>query len=249
MNFKRRARAENSRAHFRISPSLGALALTSMALIGSQPAEIAFADTRPAASPTGGHAAPASPGTPEDRRIGGRLSDRTSFGRDAIRARGRVSGAGAARIRVSLAVRRPGQRRWRTVAAVRAAGGDKFTIVWRRATPGRYLTKISAVVAGKRVSDRLGAAFVFRRGFASWYGPGFYGNRTACGGRLTATVVGVAHRSLPCGTRVTFHLKGRTVTARVIDRGPFARGRTWDLTPALKRKLRFGSTGVVNATG
>jgi rare lipoprotein A len=64
----------------------------------------------------------------------------------------------------------------------------------------------------------------------SWYGYGFYGNRTACGYELTRTIIGVAHRTLPCGTMVTFRYNGRTVTAPVIDRGPYVAGRTWDLT-------------------
>jgi hypothetical protein len=55
----------------------------------------------------------------------------------------------------------------------------------------------------------------------TWYGPGFYGNRTACGQRYTRYVVGVAHRTLPCGTMVQFRWHGRTAVAPVIDRGPY----------------------------
>ena len=64
----------------------------------------------------------------------------------------------------------------------------------------------------------------------SWYGPNFYGNGMACGGKLTKELVGVAHRTAPCGTRVTFRYKGRTLTVPVVDRGPYVAGRTWDLT-------------------
>lgn len=65
----------------------------------------------------------------------------------------------------------------------------------------------------------------------SWYGPGFYGNRTACGVVvLQKDTIGVAHRSLPCGTRVTFRHDGKTVVTRVIDRGPYVAGRIFDLT-------------------
>ena len=56
----------------------------------------------------------------------------------------------------------------------------------------------------------------------TWYGPGFYGNRTACGVRYTRRIVGVAHRTLPCGTLVEFKWHGITAVAPVIDRGPFA---------------------------
>jgi hypothetical protein len=65
----------------------------------------------------------------------------------------------------------------------------------------------------------------------SWYGPGFYGNRTACGVVvLEKDTIGVAHRTLPCGTRVTFRHNGKTVVTRVIDRGPYVAGRIFDLT-------------------
>jgi hypothetical protein len=56
----------------------------------------------------------------------------------------------------------------------------------------------------------------------TWYGPGFYGNRTACGQRYTRTIIGVAHKTLPCGTLIQFRWGGITAYARVIDRGPYA---------------------------
>jgi len=67
---------------------------------------------------------------------------------------------------------------------------------------------------------------------ASWYGPGFYGNRTACGQTYTPEIIGVAHRTLRCGTLVTLEYRGRTMTVPVIDRGPYIAGRTLDLSYA-----------------
>jgi hypothetical protein len=66
----------------------------------------------------------------------------------------------------------------------------------------------------------------------SWYGPDFYGKRTACGLAMTQTLQGVAHRSLPCGTLITFRnpANGRSITLPVVDRGPYVSGRQWDLT-------------------
>src|SRR6266545_2545909 len=51
----------------------------------------------------------------------------------------------------------------------------------------------------------IGAAPVQADGIvlASWYGPGFYGNRTACGQLYTPEILGVAHLTLPCGTLLT----------------------------------------------
>jgi rare lipoprotein A (peptidoglycan hydrolase) len=66
---------------------------------------------------------------------------------------------------------------------------------------------------------------------ATWFGPGFYGQTTACGQTLTPAVVGVANRTLPCGTLVKFSYHGHALTAPVIDRGPYAHnGASWDLT-------------------
>ena len=80
----------------------------------------------------------------------------------------------------------------------------------------------------------------------SWYGPGFYGNKGACGlvpGGIQKDTVGVAHRTLPCGTKVTFRYNGRTVTTMVIDRGPYVAGRIWDMTHGLCVVLDHCFTG------
>jgi rare lipoprotein A len=66
---------------------------------------------------------------------------------------------------------------------------------------------------------------------ATWFGPGFYGQKTACGQTMSPVIVGVASRTLPCGTLVLVNYKGHRLTVPVIDRGPFAHnGATWDLT-------------------
>lgn len=80
---------------------------------------------------------------------------------------------------------------------------------------------------------------------ATWYGPGLYGNQTACGKVLRPTTLGVASRSLPCGTKVTFGYHGHYAVARVIDRGPFAHGASFDLTNATAQQLGFGASGPV----
>jgi rare lipoprotein A len=68
-------------------------------------------------------------------------------------------------------------------------------------------------------------------GIATWFGPGFYGQTTACGQTLTPEVVGVANRTLPCGTLVRVGYKGHALTLPVLDRGPYSHiGADWDLT-------------------
>ena len=77
----------------------------------------------------------------------------------------------------------------------------------------------------------------------TWYGPGWYGRRTACGNTLTSRLYGVAHKTLPCGTVVYFRFGGRTVRTKVVDRGPYAAGVHFDLTWAAARKLGVISIG------
>ncbi|MDQ3991506.1 MAG: hypothetical protein M3245_04245, partial [Actinomycetota bacterium] len=137
---------------------------------------------------------------------------------------------------------------WSTVSTARTDSGGQFRAYWRTSRAGRYMFR--ARFAGTRYNAGVtrgvrGLVYVYRPAYASWYGPGFYGRRTACGQRLGRGTLGVAHRRLPCGTSVAFRYGGRSVTAPVIDRGPFIRGREWDLTAELKRRLRFPSTGIV----
>ena len=132
----------------------------------------------------------------------------------------------------------------------RANRKGRFSVKWRADKTGRFRPRAKAggtelAAAGK---DRGRRVTVYRPASASWYGPGLYGNRMACGGTLTPGTVGVAHKSLPCGTRVHLRHGKRTVTAPVVDRGPYAGDREYDLTAATKNKLGFGSTGTVLAS-
>ena len=70
---------------------------------------------------------------------------------------------------------------------------------------------------------------------------GSTGEPLACGGTLEAGQEGVAHRTLPCGTKVELRRKGRRVTTRVIDRGPYVAGRTFDLTGPAASRLGIGN--------
>jgi len=82
---------------------------------------------------------------------------------------------------------------------------------------------------------------------ATWFGPGFYGQTTACGQTLTPVVVGVANRTLPCGTLVRVSYKGHRLTLPVIDRGPYANGADWDLTAQAARALGIEDTVRIRA--
>jgi rare lipoprotein A (peptidoglycan hydrolase) len=85
----------------------------------------------------------------------------------------------------------------------------------------------------------------FRYAGASWYGPGLWGNKTACGATLRPTTLGVAHKTLPCGTTVKFVYHGHALITQVIDRGPYVEGRAFDLTQAASEALGFEGVGRV----
>jgi hypothetical protein len=94
-----------------------------------------------------------------------------------------------------------------------------------------------------------GADFVFsspmRTAGATWYGPGLYGNGTACGQTLRPGTIGVAHRTLPCGTTVKLSYHGHSLVTRVIDRGPYTPGNDFDLTNGARLALGFEGVGEV----
>ncbi len=123
----------------------------------------------------------------------------------------------------------------------------RFKVKWKADGVGNYKARVKVkgdkIAAGNK--DFAGRTTVYRPAEASYYGPGFYGNRTACGQTLTPSMIGVAHKSMPCGTKLKLRYGNRTVKAKVIDRGPYAGNREFDLTEATKNKLGFPSTGKV----
>jgi rare lipoprotein A len=152
-----------------------------------------------------------------------------------------VKGALAGPAGQRIVVQRSKGHGWRTVARTSTRGGGKFKTRFKP----RRLGRMKIRVLGPNGAKDSSKITVYRKAVASWYGPGFYGRHLACGGRMSRSKVGVANKRLPCGTKVRLRYKGRTVTAPVIDRGPYVGGREYDLTAATKRRLRFGSTGTV----
>jgi len=86
----------------------------------------------------------------------------------------------------------------------------------------------------------------FRVAGASWYGgTSMWGRQTACGQTLLPSTIGVANKTLPCGTPVKFVWHGHSIVAPVIDRGPYIKGRAWDLTAAAAEALAFEGIGQI----
>lgn len=101
--------------------------------------------------------------------------------------------------------------------------------------PSRHLNRFPGYPVG-----------VVERGEASWYGPGFHGNKTANGEQYDMHKLTAAHRTLPLGsvTLVRSLTSGRQVTVRINDRGPFAKGRILDLSLAGAQALGLVTNGT-----
>jgi hypothetical protein len=113
------------------------------------------------------------------------------------------------------------------------------------AAPAEAGTGGASTAASSEAKAGAGLAFTpLRWAGATWYGPGLYGHHTACGELLRPGTIGVAHRSLPCGTTVKFVYRGHQIVTRVIDRGPYSVGNSWDLTQAAARALHFEAAGA-----
>jgi hypothetical protein len=148
---------------------------------------------------------------------------------------------------------RPGGRRRVIIKAggkrikTHANSHGRFDVSWKPGSTGTY--KVKARARGNNEAtgsgDRGGRVTVYRYASASWYGPGLYGNRTACGQTLSPSTLGVANKSMPCGSKLTLRYGHRSVRVEVIDRGPYVGDREFDLTEATRNRLGFGSTGQV----
>jgi rare lipoprotein A len=140
---------------------------------------------------------------------------------------------------VTLQVRRRGV--WRTIARDQPTTGGRYVLRDRVRRPMSLLARVSV----NGVAHRIGRLNGYRAASASWYGPGLYGNHLGCGGTLAPGELGVAHKSLPCGAKLTLRHGRHTVRVRVIDRGPYVAGREFDLTAATARRLHFQGPGAI----
>ena len=139
---------------------------------------------------------------------------------------------------------------WGVVATATVAADGTFAARWRADRAGSHRVRAVLAAGGAAAAATATpelAITVHRPAVATWYGPGFYGRLTACGQRVSRTLLGVAHRRLPCGTQVALLYHGRRITVPVVDRGPFRRGTRWDLTAATAQALGFEHTDRIGA--
>lgn len=131
---------------------------------------------------------------------------------------------------------------WQRLKATRTGARGQYSFRWDPPSLGGY--KLRARFGGDELNRGARGALghrvnVYRKDHASYYGPGFYGNTTACGQTLRRGTVGVAHKRIRCGAKIRFHYRGTTRRITVIDRGPYIAGRRWDLTNAARKRLGF----------
>jgi hypothetical protein len=152
-------------------------------------------------------------------------TDRNRCGRKDQRVRGRANGERLSRrLRSALLLAALASLAFGAVPAEAGTGGASAATAEASPAPG-------------------GIAFgPMRTAGATWYGPGLYGNQTACGQTLQPGTIGVAHRTLPCGATVKLAYHGHTLVTQVIDRGPYTPGNAFDLTNGAREALEFNSS-------
>ena len=176
-------------------------------------------------------------------------SEASAFIRGGVSVRGAVPASDAGDVVEIDQLSSAATATWVPVADATAQPGGSFTASWHPKRAGQMT--IRAVINGSQASSAAAAptlsVTVYRRSTATLYGPGFWGQRTACGKILRRNTIGVANRTLPCGTLVQLYYKGNVITVPVIDRGPYAHGANWDLTMATGRAIGALTTVVIGA--
>ena len=147
----------------------------------------------------------------------------------------------------TIDLQRLGPHGWRTISHTITRPRGRFVL---RYIPHRLLTERARVLFAGDSRDlgahrNVGRLSSYRLAGASWYGGG---GSLACGGQLGGSTMGVANKTLPCGTLVTLRYGGRSVRVPVVDRGPYVAGREFDLTEATKLALGFEGVGEVWST-
>jgi rare lipoprotein A len=226
------------------------LALTLLAAL--LPGAATAADTGGQAAPTASQSPPpqvrpvvrpSGPANPSFQL----LAPSTSFVGSTVRVTGNVRRGGGRVVRLQY---RALGGAWAAASSVRAARDGSFVAAWTPKSAGAYELRAAAHTTRTRVSG-IRSISVFKAQTATWYGPGFYGKTTACGTVLDQTTLGVANRTLPCGTPVFVSYGERGIVVPVIDRGPYSGTAEWDLTSATATALGMTETsriGVIVGT-
>jgi hypothetical protein len=203
-----------------------------------------------AALTVGASAAPAAPHNHQQgpqrvrSHVALHLSNHDLLAGNGIRVSGKVRPGGRHRVRIVFDGPETGYR------GVATKANGSFALRWLPKRTGSYSVRAYGLhdAHTKGAASKARRLTSYRLAGASWYGPGLWGNGVACGGTLLPGTLGVANKTLPCGTKVRLRYRGREITVPVIDRGPYVAGREFDLTYAVKQKLGFPGVGTVMAS-
>lgn len=134
---------------------------------------------------------------------------------------------------------------WIGAASARVDSSGGFLVDWRANLSGRIAIRAliaRGLHAAAADSSQPAEITIYRPAIATYFGTGFYGKQTACGQTLKPQLIGVANRTLPCGTLVEVSYAEHRLTVPVVDRGPYANGASWDLTEAAAQALGIDET-------
>ena len=195
--------------------------------------------TAPAAAKTEHHPQPKR----AQSHVSLHLSGHTVLSGNGVAVHGKVRPSGRHRVKVVFSG--PDAK----VRSTRTRANGTFALRWSPDRIGNYAVHAFGIHDRRTRGSASKARRLtsFRQAGASYYGPGLYGNGVACGGTLTPGTMGVANKTLPCGTQVKLRYHGHSVTVPVIDRGPYVAGRDYDLTAATRNRLGFPGVGTVLA--
>jgi rare lipoprotein A len=199
----------------------------------------AFSQATAPVAPTGGATATST---------GGLTVTSDAMSGDDVDISGTLTSAANAGVRVER--QDPDDGTWEVLGRAKADASGAFTVTWEADTAGRWTLRAvpdtTAATTATIPNALPGTLTIYKPTRATWYG--LFGRTTACGVKLTKTTMGVAHKTLPCGTMVAVELKGRTIEVPVIDRGPYAKGVALDLTWAAAQAIGMPGTDQVGWT-
>jgi len=236
----------------KLGAALGAFAIAAPAASAAAPA----VPTAPAPAPAAGGMTYVDPSAPTVFADGSTLTaplGQLLGGRVSVT--GTVAGSKPGDAIAVLALDQAGT--WTNAASTAVGSDGTYVATWKPAHSGHLTVKAvlaaqataaTRVVGTSTDSTAEGRALtLYQRARVTWYGPGFYGRKTACGKRMSKQLLGVAHKTLPCGTLVELYNNGNVVTVPVVDRGPFRKGTSYDLTSATAQAIGVTATSTIGA--
>ena len=167
-----------------------------------------------------------------------------------MHVRGTLPGAGGETV---VLERREADGPWVQAATAVADASGSFDAAWKTDHSGHFdlrarpAAATDGAAAAAAAAQQTSTVTVFRRTVATWFGPGFYGHRTACGQRLSHRLLGVANRTLPCGTKVALLTAGARSRSRWSTAGRSAPARATTSPLATAQALGVTTTSRIGA--